>query len=76
MSNNNTTAQSNTRRESAPSDDRREASRAADNVSWEQKVVARLRRRIEQLDALPEERDTGWEQGTLTVLRERLSDDT
>lgn len=66
----------NTNSNPSPADsERRGDERIADNAGWEAKVVARLRRRVEQFDALAEERDTGWEQETLTVLRERLADD-
>lgn len=44
-------------------------------AGWEREVIARLKHRIEQLDALPEEHDAGWEQVTLTILRDRLARD-
>jgi hypothetical protein len=48
---------------------------AVEIAGWEREVIARLKHRIEQLDALPEEHDAGWEQVTLTILRERLARD-
>jgi hypothetical protein len=44
-------------------------------AGWEREVIARLKQRIEQLDALPEEHDAGWEQVTLAILRDRLARD-
>lgn len=46
------------------------AERLADNPSWEDKVLERLRKRVAQLaDAKQAPRDLGWEAAGFEVLR-------